>query len=177
MLSLRIFLSGKRMLLFEYLLVCLDFFFFFFVGHNGPAIMGQNLRSLVFGISLLIFSNFFLLLSKFLRFRISGNPYKLLFFGIKLLRKSFSFFFFLCIFDIRVLSIFVLIITLDWWWPWCNGYRRRKWTQWHEFKSWTRLIAFHVALIPSGKVWIQLFSLQLWVNSRTDWVLQPWWGI
>ena len=28
------------------------------------------------------------------------------------------------------------------------------------------LIAFHIALIPSGKVCIQLFSLQLWVNSR-----------
>ena len=45
-----------------------------------------------------------------------------------------------------------------------------------EFMSWTRLIAFHIALIPLGKVWIQLFSLQLWLNSRTDWVLQPWWG-
>ena len=52
--------------------------------------------------------------------------------------------------------------------PCCNGYRRRKWTRRHEFKSWTRLIAFHIALIPLGKVWIQLFSLQLWVNSRTD---------
>ena len=52
--------------------------------------------------------------------------------------------------------------------PWCNCYRRRKWTRWHEFKSWPRLIAFHIALIPLGKVWIQLFSLQLWVNSRTD---------
>ena len=51
---------------------------------------------------------------------------------------------------------------------WCNGYRRRKLTQQHEFKSWTRLISFHIALIPLGKVWIQLFSLQLWVNSRTD---------
>ena len=30
------------------------------------------------------------------------------------------------------------------------------------------LIAFHIALIPLGKVWIQLFSLQLWVNSRAD---------
>ena len=59
---------------------------------------------------------------------------------------------------------------------WCNGYRRRTWTQWHEFKSWMRLIAFHIALIPLAKVWIQLFSLQLWVNSRTDWVLQPWLG-
>ena len=58
--------------------------------------------------------------------------------------------------------------------PWCNGYRHRKWTQWHEFKSWTRLIIFYIALIPLGKVWIQLFSLQLWVNSRADWVLQPW---
>ena len=52
--------------------------------------------------------------------------------------------------------------------PWCNGYRRRIWTRWHEFKSWTWLIAFHIALIPLGKVWIQLFSLQLWVNSRAD---------
>ena len=60
--------------------------------------------------------------------------------------------------------------------PWCNCYRRRKWTRRHEFKSWTRLIAFHIALIPLGKVWIQLFSLQLWVNSRKDYVLQPRWG-
>ena len=60
--------------------------------------------------------------------------------------------------------------------PWCNGCRCRKWTQRHEFKSWTRLIAFHISLIPLVNVWIQLFSLQLWVNSRTDWVLQPWWG-
>ena len=30
------------------------------------------------------------------------------------------------------------------------------------------LIVFHIALIPLEKVWIQLFSLQLWVNSRTD---------
>ena len=50
----------------------------------------------------------------------------------------------------------------------CNRYRRRKWTRRHEFKSWTRLIAFHIAQIPLGKVWIQLFSLQLWVSSRTD---------
>ena len=63
-----------------------------------------------------------------------------------------------------------------WWCPWCNCYRRRKWTRRLEFKSWTRLITFHIALIPLGKVWIQLFSLQLWVNSRTDWVLRPWWG-
>ena len=50
------------------------------------------------------------------------------------------------------------------------------WTRRHEFKSWTRLIAFHIALIPLGKVWIQLFSLQLCENTRADWVLQPWWG-
>ena len=52
-------------------------------------------------------------------------------------------------------------------------FSHRKWTRQHEFKSWTRLIAFHIALIPLGKVWIQLFSLQLWVNSKTEWVLQP----
>ena len=59
---------------------------------------------------------------------------------------------------------------------WYNGYRRRKWTLRQEFNSWTSLIAFRMALIPFGKVWIQLFSLQLCVNSRADWVLQPWWG-
>ncbi len=32
------------------------------------------------------------------------------------------------------------------------GYRRRKWTRRHKFKSWTRLIAFHIALIPLEKV-------------------------
>ena len=52
--------------------------------------------------------------------------------------------------------------------PWSTGYRRRKWTRRHKFKSWTSLTAFHIALIPLEKVWIQLFSLQLWVNSRVD---------
>ena len=56
----------------------------------------------------------------------------------------------------------------SWRCPWCNGYRSRKWTRRHEFESWMRLIAFHIALIPLGKVWIQLFSLPLWVNSRVD---------
>ena len=69
-------------------------------------------------------------------------------------------------------TIFIVIL----WCLWCNGYRHRKWTRWHEFKSWTRLIAFHIALMLLGKVCIQLFSLQLWVNSRADKVLQPWWG-
>ena len=49
-----------------------------------------------------------------------------------------------------------------------RGYCRRKWTRRHEFKSWTRLIAFHIALITLGKGLIQLFSLQRWVNSRAD---------
>ena len=65
-------------------------------------------------------------------------------------------------------NIFVPVVKWLWRCTWCNGYRRRKWTRWHEFKSWTILIAFHIALIPLGKVWIQLFSLQLCVNSRSD---------
>ena len=52
--------------------------------------------------------------------------------------------------------------------PWCNGYRRRKWTRRYEFKFCLRLVAFHIALIPLGKVWIQIFSLKLWVNSWAD---------
>ena len=30
-----------------------------------------------------------------------------------------------------------------------------------EFESWTRQFAFHIALIPLGKLWILLFSLNL----------------
>ena len=68
----------------------------------------------------------------------------------------------------RLVGHEIIIIIIIWRCSWCNGYCRRKWTQRHEFKSWTRLIAFHIALIPLGKVRIQLFSLQLWVNSRAD---------
>ena len=57
--------------------------------------------------------------------------------------------------------------------PWFNGYCRKKWTKPPGFKSWTKLIAFHITLIPLEKVWIQLFALQWWVTSRTDWVHQP----
>ena len=60
-------------------------------------------------------------------------------------------------------------ISLDWTWKlrhlWCNGYHCGKWTQRSKFKTWTRLFAFHIALIHLGKVLIQLFSFQLWVNE------------
>ena len=35
-----------------------------------------------------------------------------------------------------------------------NGYRRWKWIRQLEFKSWTRLFAFHITLIPFRKLWI-----------------------
>ena len=40
-----------------------------------------------------------------------------------------------------------------------------------EFKSWTRLFIFHIILISLGKVCIQLFFFQQWINSRADWAL------
>ena len=49
-----------------------------------------------------------------------------------------------------------------------NRYRWRKWTRLPEFASCTRLFAIHIALIPLGNVWIQLFSLPLLVNSTAD---------
>ena len=55
-----------------------------------------------------------------------------------------------------------------------NDYCHRKWNQRTKFKSWTRLVVFHFVLIPLEKAWIYLFFLQLWVNSRPDWVLYPW---
>ena len=30
------------------------------------------------------------------------------------------------------------------------------------------LFVFHFMLMPLGKAWILLFSLQLWMNSRVD---------
>ena len=65
-------------------------------------------------------------------------------------------------------TISVALYLGQWRCPWCNGYRCRKSTRWLEFKSWTRLVAFQIVLIPLGKIWIQLFSLQLWVNSRAN---------
>ena len=44
----------------------------------------------------------------------------------------------------------------------------RKWTRWHEFKSCTRLFAFYKTQIRLWKLGIQIFTLQLWVNSRAD---------
>ena len=37
----------------------------------------------------------------------------------------------------------LVLLSRLWKCPLCNGYRRRKWTRRHEFKSLTRLIAFH----------------------------------
>ena len=31
---------------------------------------------------------------------------------------------------------------------WCNGYRRMKWIQWPQFKSWTNLLAFYKVSFP-----------------------------
>ena len=50
---------------------------------------------------------------------------------------------------------YITVFEGIWRCPWCNGYHCRKWTWRHEFKSSTRLITFHIALIPLGKVWIQ----------------------
>ena len=71
-----------------------------------------------------------------------------------------------------------------------NAYLRRKWTQWSEFKSCTKLFVFPILLkgkqkllvfllkgnpklfvfpiLLKGKVWIQLFSLQVGVNRKED---------
>ena len=51
---------------------------------------------------------------------------------------------------------------------------RKMWTPLLKFKSGMRLFAFHIILISLRQVWIQLLSLQLWVNSRAGWALKPW---
>ena len=58
-----------------------------------------------------------------------------------------------------VVSVFSSLSRLG---QWYNGYRRRKWTQWLEVISWTKLFAFHKALTPLGKLSIQLFYIEQW---------------
>ena len=53
--------------------------------------------------------------------------------------------------SVKKLTWSIIMIPI-WRCPWCKVYRRRKWTPGYEFKSWTRLIAFHIELIPLGKV-------------------------
>ena len=65
----------------------------------------------------------------------------------------------------RFSEYYTKLQPFHWSCSWCNGYRRRKWTRWHEFKSWPKLITFHIALIPLGKVWIQLLK---WRNSEKE---------
>ena len=74
------------------------------------------------------------------------------------LRSNIIFNFYFQVFVLTYFIIFLVLICYYLWrCPWCNGYYRRKWTCRHEFKSWTRQMAFHIALIPLGKVWILLF--------------------
>ena len=75
----------------------------------------------------------------------------------------------------RVRDIRASSTTWWWWWWWFNIYIYT-YIYIHEFKSWTRLIAFHIPLIYLGKLWNQLFSCQLWVNCRVDLILLPWLG-
>ena len=42
--------------------------------------------------------------------------------------------------------------------------------------SWTRLIAFHIALIPLGKGMNPIILPPAMGNSRADWFLQSWGG-
>ena len=42
-------------------------------------------------------------------------------------------------------------------------------TQRLVFKSYNRLFTFHIALILWGRIWIQLFFFQIWVNRKENW--------
>ena len=68
------------------------------------------------------------------------------------------------------------VIGLSWCRSWRNNYRLVKWTRGLKLKFWTKLFALQITLIPFEKIWIHLFSFQQWINSRTDWVSQPWYG-
>ena len=43
-----------------------------------------------------------------------------------------------------------------------------KWIQGSDYKTWTRLFAFYIALISLGRVWTKILFRYLLVNSETD---------
>ena len=49
-----------------------------------------------------------------------------------------------------------------------------KWTRRTRFKTWTRLFAFVIVLIPLGKAWLPILSPQLLANYKADYTFQPW---
>ena len=59
-----------------------------------------------------------------------------------------------------ILFIFIYLSIRRRWW--CNIYCHWTWIRQIQFKSWKPLVAFHVALIPLGKVWIQLSTSSYW---------------
>ena len=71
-----------------------------------------------------------------------------------------------CVFVCACVCVCVCVNVCVWrcWW-------RNKWIQLSEFRPWTRLLTFYIALIPLWSVWIQLFSLKVKMNSRTDFKL------
>ena len=56
---------------------------------------------------------------------------------------------------------------------WFCSYFRGKWTWLPELKFRTRLFEFHIPLITRGKLGVQVFSLQLLVNSRSRGLFYP----
>ena len=48
---------------------------------------------------------------------------------------------------------------------WCNGYRRRKWTDYISHSTNTLVKGMNPIILPPARL-----------NSRADSVLQPWWG-
>ena len=42
-----------------------------------------------------------------------------------------------------------------------------------EFESWTRLFAFHFALMKLEKVCIQLFLTSCWISEKCDSLCEP----
>ena len=75
-----------------------------------------------------------------------------------------------CLFKLKVFCFSLLHIELrsEIRHSWYNGYRYWKWS---EFNPKMRLFAFNIALMPLGKVWIQLFFPELSANCWSDYDL------
>ena len=57
----------------------------------------------------------------------------------------------------------ILFLTIKWRFWKRNGYRRKKWNLYHEFKSWTRMLAFHSMVMPLAKASIHHKLTYTWI--------------
>ena len=97
------------------------------------------------------------------------NHVTISFFFLFIIISPLSFYLFLCAFLLSSFLFFFASASILYLWKVTQGNRFTILSS----KTWMGLFALQIVLIPLRKVWIQLFSHQLWLACRLAWILQP----